>query len=123
MTATGWKLDPVSREVLLGRFPPHWPDVIADHVTLVGDAPANEPLPAETLAEVIGHADDGRGLQVLVVMMGGSVRRPDGSIFHITWSLDKARGRKAVESNELLLQHGWMPLGAGIAIALVPACF
>ena len=123
MTATGWKLDPADRELLLDLFPPRWRDMIADHITFAGHAAEDAPLPIETTARVIGHADDGKGLEALVVAIAGSARRPDGSIFHITWSLDRAVGRKAVESNELLTRGGWHPLAVPIEITIIPARF
>jgi hypothetical protein len=43
MPVTGWKLDSNERAQLLERFPPTWPDVIADHVTLKARASADEP--------------------------------------------------------------------------------
>jgi hypothetical protein len=121
MSATGWTLDPACRELLLDLFPPRWHDMVADHITLAGDAPDDAPLPRQTSASVIGHADDGKGLEALVVAIDGSPRRPDGSIFHITWSLERDGGRKAVESNALLAKQGWRELAAPIEIAIMPA--
>ncbi len=46
----GWKLEPEDRDRLLARFPPAFPDVIADHVTL-GRQPS---LPGEVEAEIVG---------------------------------------------------------------------
>lgn len=120
LSVIGWKLEPACREFLLEIFPPRWPDMIADHVTLDADAASDSPLPQETEASVIGHADDEDGLEALVVEIGGTADRPDGSIFHITWSLDRNRGRAARESN-ILLRKGWKALGAPIAIRLDPA--
>jgi hypothetical protein len=57
-----------------------------------------------------------------------------GSIFHITWSLDKAAGRRAVESNIVLREQGWtawneaIPItptgltGAEVAVLAHPRC-
>jgi len=52
-------------------------------------------------------------------MINGTVDRPDGSTFHITWSLDK--GREARESNDVLEEYGWTRLGEPIAINVEPA--
>lgn len=101
----GWLLDEADRAALLARFPPVWPDVIAHHVTL--QSATDQPLPTETFGEVVGHVDDGEGLQALVVAIHGTTDRPDGSTYHITWSLDKARSREAVQSNEVLAGRGW----------------
>ena len=117
----GWLLDETDRAALLARFPPHWPDVIAHHVTL--ESNTDRPLPTETAGEVVGETDDGEGLQALVVAIGGTTDRPDGSTYHITWSLDEARGRKAVQSNDVLRERGWRKIDAPIAIALTPAEF
>ena len=54
---------------------------------------------------VVGVADDGAGVQALVVEIGGTTRRPDGSTYYITWSLGP--GRRAVESNDVIRQRGW----------------
>jgi len=101
----GWLLDETDRAALLARFPPNWPDVIAHHVTLASNT--GDPLPTETSAEVVGEIDDGEGLQALVVAIGGTTDRPDGSSYHITWSLDRAAGRQAVQSNTVIAERGW----------------
>ncbi|HEX6072500.1 MAG TPA: hypothetical protein VFY95_05785 [Sphingomicrobium sp.] len=120
-TVTGWKLPESEREALLARFPPKYETVIADHVTLrVGATPAT-PLPPEPDARIVGRADDGRSLECLVVELDGTTDRPDGSTYHITWSLGP--GREARESNDVLRDRGWAPLPAPIAIDLDPARF
>src|SRR3954467_12450098 len=99
----GWALDRGQREALLKRFPPRYAEADADHVTLkFGDAAAR--LPTETGGEIVGEADDGAGVQAMVVRIGGTTDRPDGSTYHITWSL--ASGRKAKESNDVIAARG-----------------
>ncbi|WP_253183449.1 hypothetical protein [Sphingobium phenoxybenzoativorans] len=92
---TGWKLDFVNRTALLARLFPIWRDVVADHVTRDAEADDDAPLPPEVNAMIIGQADDGHGLQAMVVAIEGSTRRSDGGTYHITWSLDRAAGREA----------------------------
>ena len=118
----GWKLDRAMRDELLEKFPPRYPDADADHVTLQTKA-WRAPLPPEVDATIVGHADDGDSLEAMVVRIDGYTDRPDGSIFHITWSLDKAKGRKPRESNDLLKERGWHRLDHPIPIALDPARF
>lgn len=118
--ATGWKLDPSERAELLERFPPRWPDVVADHVTL---APGESALPIEREGLITGQTDDGEGLQALVVEVAGTTDRPDGSTYHITWSLDRARDRKPVQSNDVLRERGWEALPEPFPVTLVPARF
>jgi hypothetical protein len=118
----GWLLDAADREALLGRFPPLYPDVIAHHVTLQADVSAKTRGPAEAAAEIVGEADDRRGVQALVVRLGGTTRRPDGGTYHITWSLDRSRGRKPVHSNDVIGRHGWTAC-TPVPISLKPARF
>lgn len=120
---TGWKLDRAERASLLVRFPPLFPDVVADHVTLRSGTDANTPLPLDQYGEIVGEIDDHEGVQALVVRIGGSTIRADDGVFHITWSLDRARGRGAKESNEVIARLGWRPLAEPIPIRLHPARF
>ena len=120
---TGWKLDAQDRERLLERFKPVFPDVVADHVTLRTGTNAGTPLPREKGGEVVGEIDDGAGVQALVVMIGGTTDRSDSSTYHITWSLDRARGRRPVESNDVIAQLGWRSLPEPVLIRLHPARF
>ena len=121
-TVTGWKLPRDDRDVLLQRFPPKYENAVADHVTLrVGASPATS-LPREpSSARIVGRADDGRSLECMVVELDGTTDRPDGSTYHITWSLGPTR--RARESNDLLRDNGWEPLPAPIDVTLEPARF
>jgi hypothetical protein len=116
---TGWKLDRDQRKELLQQFPPRYANVVADHVTLQTDASADAPLPDETMAEIPGRADDGQGVEAMVVSIGDTTDRPDGSTYHITWSL--AEGRKAVESNHVIAALGWTELDLPMPVRLFPS--
>ena len=116
----GWMLNRHDRAELLRRFPPAYPDVVADHVTLLHGPPLGTPAPSETSGEVVGIADDGEGVQALVVRINGRIERPDGRTYHITWSLDRARGREAVHSNDVIAARAWTPLDAPIRVRLEP---
>jgi hypothetical protein len=117
---TGWALDEADRARLLARFPPRYPQVVADHVTL--KFPARRPkLPTETAGEVVGETDDGAGVQALVVRIGGTTDRPDGSTYHLTWSL--APGRHGRESNDVLREKGWRPIPRPEPVHLHPRLF
>lgn len=123
MTIKGWKLNPLDRSRLLERFPPSWPDVIADHVTLMSSTAKQAASATADRGVVVGHVNDGRGLEALVVEIDGTTIRPDGSTYHITWSIDRARGRKPKDSNPVLVELGWTRLDAPIAIGLTPAAW
>ncbi len=120
-TVTGWKLPQEERSALLERFPPKYADVIADHVTLRAGASPDTPLPPRPEARIVGRADDGESLECLVVELDGTTDRPDGSTYHITWSLGE--GRRARESNDVLREKGWQKLDEPIPIGLAPGRF
>ena len=117
-TVTGWKLDPAERDALLAKHPPTYAQTVADHVTL--EVGGKEP-PADVKAAIVGRTDDDKGVEAMVVTIDGSVDRPDGSTFHITWSLEP--GRKARESNDVLKERGWKELDHPIPLTLRPARF
>ena len=105
MADVGRLLHPEDRDRLLAAIPPAYARVVARHVALEGGEPPDFPLPGEAEGFVVGVADDGAGVQALVVEIGGTTRRPDGSAYHIAWSLGP--GRKAVESNGVIRERGW----------------
>jgi hypothetical protein len=115
---TGWKLDRAEREELLRQYPPRYHQAVADHITL---KPGGKDLPAPVKAAIIGRTDDEAGVEAMVVTVDGSVDRPDGSTFHITWSLGP--GRKPKESNDVLKERGWQELDHPVPITVTPARF
>ena len=117
-SVTGWKLDRIEREQLLRDHPPRYEQAVADHVTLrVG----GKDLPREVSAAIIGRADDDAGVEAMVVSIDGGTGRPDGSTYHITWSLGP--GRRARESNDVLKDRDWTRFDRPIPITLTPARF
>ena len=116
---TGWTLDRRERVELLQQFPPRYRNVVADHVTLKFGAGLDAPLPQETVGEIVGRADDGKGVEAMVVRIAGTTDRPDGSTYHITWSL--ADGRRAKESNDVIRDGGWEPIELPMPVQLAPA--
>ncbi len=117
-TVIGWKVDRAERDALLERFPPRYPRAVADHVTLETEA-GRKPLPPEVQARIVGRADDGDGVEAMVVTIDGVTDRPDGSTFHITWSL--AQGRHARESNDVIAERGWAAIALPAPVLLTPA--
>ena len=115
----GWKLDLGQRAELLQQFPPKYRAVDADHVTLTVRASRKAALPEETHGEIVGRGDDGRGVEAMVVRIAGTTDRPDGSTYHITWSLEP--GRKAKESNDVLREQAWVPFDLPMPVRLQPA--
>jgi hypothetical protein len=120
MSVIGWLVDEPQRPALLDRFSPIYQRVIAHHVTLRSGVPESEPLAPDVTAVIVGEADDGKGVQALVVEIDGTTDRPDGSTYHITWSL--ADGRDAKESNNVIRDHGWTPRER-VPVKLTPGRF
>ena len=120
-TVTGWKIGRDDRDMLLERFPPRYENVVADHVTLRAGATPDPPVPAQPDARIVGRADDGKSLECLVVELDGTTDRPDGSTYHITWSIGP--DRKARESNDVLRDDGWHYIDAPLDLDLEPARF
>jgi len=118
-TVVGWSLDRGQRAELLARFEPRYGNVVADHVTLAAKVARDASLPDEVRAEAVGHIYDDQGVEALVVAIEGTTDRPDGSTYHITWSLGP--GRRARESNDVLARAPWQPLREPIPLVLTPA--
>lgn len=98
---TAYVLDAASRVKLAEKFPPKYPNFIGHHITVEFGVLSSTPVPEHATTKVIGYADSGDGIEALVVSVNGSVDRPDGSIYHITWSLDSAK-YSPKDSNSLL---------------------
>lgn len=117
-TILGWKLDRGDRAALLARFAPRYSETVADHVTFARKDAA-PPMPDAARATVIGRADDGEGVEALVVEVAGTSKRPAGGTYHITWSL--AEGREARESNAVIARCGWRPVEGRPTVGLTAA--
>lgn len=66
---TGWELPESERDALLQIFAPRYATLVADHVTLRFGTDEDTPLPTARTGEVVGEADDGAGVQALVIRM------------------------------------------------------
>ena len=109
-------LNDQTRAKLRDTFPPKYKEFIGHHVTLKFGVPKDTPLPKhQHTTEVVGYADDGEGIEALVVAVNGKTQRSDGSTYHITWSIDRSKGYKPVDSNKLL-SKGYKKLDSAIDI-------
>lgn len=93
-------LDTRSRAALLKEIPPKYHEIVAHHIT---HAMGKGVLPSHPRSiDVIGHVDDGAGVQAAIVRVDGNSTRPDGKPYHITISIDRRSGRKPAHSNEVI---------------------
>ncbi len=98
---TAHVLDEESRMMLALSYPPKYSKPIGHHVTVEFGVPEGTPAPNYADVKLVGYIDSGDGLEALVVSVDGTYIRPDGNIYHITWSLDPEK-YSAKDSNELL---------------------
>lgn len=115
-----FELSDADRNSLSTVFPPNYSRWIGHHVTYKFGVSDAAPLPVQPDAKVVGYANSNDGVECLVVAVNGSTVRPDGRIYHITWSLSD--GRKPVESNNLL-KSGFTKLDSPIPVTLTPKFF
>jgi len=100
---TGYELTEQSRRKLLERFPPKYSTVLGHHITLQFAVPVGSEEPsAPQSVKVVGYANDGEKIEGLLCQVDGKLERSDGKYFHITWSLDKSKGAKPVDTNNIL---------------------
>ncbi len=109
---TAYPLSDKVRADLAKRFPPKFPDFIGHHITHVFPVSPHEespfPLGTPATVKVIGHAEED-GLEALVVTVDGKAKRDDTKPYHITWSLDRSKGKRPVQSNQLVAR-GFTPV-------------
>lgn len=109
------KISEESRDFLLEYFPPKFPDVICHHVTVqfpIKPDSVRTPMNVNEV-KVVGHIV-GDGVECFVIEVDGTIKRPDGKIFHVTHSIDRESGKKPHMSNELLASLPEKELTAGI---------
>lgn len=120
---TAYELDQNSRDQLAKIFPPKYPDFIGHHITYQFGVREGNPLPPQPKsAEVIGYSTNGESLETLVVSIDGTPNRPDGKIYHITWSLDRSQGMKPKDSNDVIQNQGYQTTKP-ISIQVKPGFF
>lgn len=108
-----------ARNKLLSIFPVAYPArVVAHHVTVQFGNVSADDIPTGKEIKVVGTLDTGDGLQALVVSVDGEVDRPDGSVYHITWSLDN--GYKPVDSNKMIKKLGYTPIDHKVLVDFEP---
>lgn len=119
----GWELPGSVRDYLLEIFQPMYPDVVAHHITFKHGVKENFPLPTAERGVIVGITHDGDKVQALIVAIDGDIYREDFGVYHITWSIDRAKGAKPFHSNACINNHGFEWIEKPIEIMLVPKFF
>ena len=135
MGYTGYKISEASRAQIFETFPPKYARPRADHLTVHFNVRSDHSLPPKAEeVKIIGYADDGNGIEALVVTVNGEEFRPDGERFHITHSYDPSRlapatfdshpdpakrkeqPYKSGHSKRLISERGYVPVSLPFAI-------
>lgn len=111
-----FNLTDAAREEILSLFKPQFDKVVCHHITFKFGVKESEPIPDLREARVIGYAAN-KDIECLVVEIGGTYNRPDGSIYHIT--LSHSPNAKPVDSNALLKSSGFNSVDP-LTIGVVP---
>ena len=98
---TSYELTPKSKKFLLNKFPPKHEKHIGTHVTHEFGVKKETNTPPTANVIVVGYQNDPNGIEALIVSVNGNTTRPDGGVYHITWSLDPEKF-KPVDSNNLI---------------------
>lgn len=115
---SAYLLSQTGRKTLMDIFKPKYSRTVAHHVTVQFGNVTEDSVPDAADIEVVGYIDSGDGLEALVVSVNGAVDRPDGSVYHITWSLQN--GYKPVDSNKVIKKYGYEYLVEPISIETIP---
>jgi hypothetical protein len=100
---SAYVLDETSREKLIKDYPPKYSSVVCHHITAEFGIKVDSPLPKESHnIKVIGYLDDGKGIELFLVSVDGTMDRPDGKVYHITHSLDRSLGYTPADSNKVI---------------------
>jgi len=111
----GFVLGDKDRRQLAKLYPPKYPKFIGHHITYKFGVGKDTSLPKIRNVIVVGHIDSEDGIEALVCQVNGSIKRPDNSIYHITWSLDPSK-YKPEHSNKLLASKPYDKLPKPIII-------
>tara|TARA_R110000782_G_scaffold106249_1_gene194453 strand:- start:127 stop:543 length:417 start_codon:yes stop_codon:yes gene_type:complete len=119
MGYNGYQLTDQSRDKLMRILWPIHPDVIAHHVTHEYGVYQSFP-PDATSVRMIAIAADDKVQAAIVEVNGISERLHGNSFYHITISIDKSAGGKAVDSNTLIKDRSnWVAI-APVDLAVIP---
>jgi len=96
---TAYTLEPGSRQKLMHLYPPKYPNVMGHHITEKFGVQDGSVPPMPSDVQVVGYIDNGKDVEGFLVEVNGTINRPSGGKYHITWSLDRSKGAKPVHTN------------------------
>lgn len=117
----GWELELSERRKIYQAIHPVYNDLYWQRLVCAFNVTA---APTATCGEVVGWFDKGEGQQLVIFKIDGSLYRPDGHIYNLSWSRDYAvMGRKPYQSYTPLAISDWQPFDQPFTVELVPKLF
>lgn len=117
---TGYEISKRSRELLHKKYPPQYETFLGHHITEKFGVPDDHPPPDNPGKVFVIAKLEGEGIEGFLVSLGGQIDRPGGGRYHLTWSLDKTKGVKPVDTNKLVYDPKWIE---PIEITVTPKTF
>lgn len=117
MSIAAYNLDALDLQKLRARFPPKYTEIVQPHCTAYIGKQGPTGMPIHAKGKVYARVDDFEGVEALLLSVEEQERRPDGNLFHITWSL--TADRKPRESNYIIKHCQHEALSECIEISLL----
>lgn len=117
MSISIYKLNAFDLQKLRVRFPPKYTEIVQPHCTAYLGKQVPTDMPKNPKGKVYARVDDFKGVEVLLISVDDQERRPDGNLFHVTWSL--TADRKPRESNYIIKHFPHEALSECIEISLL----
>lgn len=116
----GWELELSERRKVYEVIKPVYNDLYWQRLVCAFNVTE---APTAICGEVMGWFDKDEGQQLVIFAIDGSLYRPDGRLYHLSWSRDYAiMGRKPYQSYTALEITEWQPVEP-FTVALVPKLF
>jgi len=117
---SGWEVELSERRKIYQVIRPIYNDIYWQYLVCQYGANA---APLATCGEVVGWYDNHEGQQLVLFSIDGSLHRPDGRYFHLSWSRDHVlMGRKPLQSYTPLEIVDWQQIEP-FTVDLVPKLF
>jgi len=107
------------RNALIEHYPPQFPNMIGHHVTLSVGISSTICLPKDGEIVVIGHLTDNDSIECFLVTVDGNDKHSSDRYYHITWSINRAKGRKPVDSNSIITKYKNKLSGANLTFTSI----
>jgi len=92
---TAYLIPEKERNKILSLFSPSFEKLILHHITHEFDVYSGKQIPDCRKAKITGYVkyvdENNKGIEIFIVSVCGKSRRPDGNLYHITFSLSESK--------------------------------